>query len=650
LFTTVPNAGTTAHEPTADFDEAFGAAVGKEGLGDVDVAADGKDLYAVNLHDRRLYRYDATQSSAAAPKASYAIPDPGCADKSDWRPFGLGIQDGVVYVGGVCSAQSTGSKDDLRAVVQTFDPVTGQFTGTVLDQPLNFSRGVGYDRAGCKGEGWYPWTDTWPLTRDGQDCTTSSDPHHVVNPEPVLSDIVFETNGDMVIGFDDRFANRMGWQLPATSTSPPINAVQSGDINRACRGGDHMFVLDANGGCYNNATAANSGGQNSDVKEFYPGDWSYGLAPDPAHLEISEGGLALSKVETTIPFTAMDPTNAIGSGVRWIDRGTGQRSPGDDGNYLNDAFGKTGGMADLEVLCDEASLQLGNRVWRDTDEDGIQDPGEQPVVGATVNLYNAEGQKIGTALTNERGEYYFDSTLVKNVEPGVLQYGMTYTIRMDNPRDYTNGGVLEGWKSTRPNVGDNEEIDSSGEPGGNTFPEIEVTPKEAGANDHSADFGFTKSSVDLAVRKKGPAFVGPGGEVHYNILVVNNGPNDSSGWSITDPLPSSLTHARTASNGDVHCDITDNTLTCMGGQLKAGESRLITVIGQAPMTDGTRLTNCVTIQGNETDPNPDNNQDCWIVDVPLVDPAVGSAAMLVALGGVLYLRRRTVKPIGAALK
>ncbi|RMB79381.1 hypothetical protein [Streptomyces shenzhenensis] len=141
VFATVPNAGSTAHHPGAGMDEAFGAVVGKESLGDLDVSSDGKDLYVVNMHDRRLYRYDATQPTAAKEKASYAIKDPGCAAPGDWRPYGLGLYEGKVYVGGVCSAQSTGSKADMRAVVQVFDPVTGQFTGTVMDQPLNFPRG-----------------------------------------------------------------------------------------------------------------------------------------------------------------------------------------------------------------------------------------------------------------------------------------------------------------------------------------------------------------------------------------------------------------------------------------------------------------------------------------------------------------------------
>ncbi|MFD8396329.1 SdrD B-like domain-containing protein [Streptomyces sp. NPDC059680] len=641
VFTQVPNTGSTAHNPGAAMDEAFAPVVGKESLGDIKVSPDGKDLYAVNLHDRRLYRYDATQATADAPKASYAIQDPGCAARSDWRPFGLGFHEGKVYVGGVCSAESTGDKDDMRAVVYTFDPVTGQFTAKVMDQPLNFPRGgLNVDVPGfpappaqaCGGHGWYPWTETRPMTQDGKSCTHP----YIENPEPELSAIDFEANGDMVVGFADRFADRAGWNTPATSPNwPATTAFQGGDINRACTGGNHMFVLDANGGCTNNATPANDGHENTDVKEFYPGDNT-----GDVHQEISSGGVVVDKVETQIPFTAMDPINKTGSGVRWADRTSGTSSPNTDGNYLNDAFGKARGIGGLESLCDQAPLQIGNRVWQDTNENGIQDADEPGLAGVTVNLYDASGNKIGTTVTNARGEYYFDSTVSKNVKAEDLVYGRTYTIKMDNPDDYAAGGPLNGWVPTRPNQGDDDQVNSKGEPDGNPFPAIVINPAGAGQNDYDADFGFKKPSVDLSVIKVGPAIVDPAGQIAYNIIVTNNGPNDSTGWTITDPLPTGIFNVETS---DAGCGIDAGTLTCTGGPLKVGDSHTITIRGLAPASGPVRLDNCVTVKGNEQDPDLDNNTSCvttHVPEIPMIDPGVGTAAGLLALGGTLWLSRR----------
>lgn len=89
--------------------------------------------------------------------------------------------------------------------------------------------------------------------------------------------------------------------------------------------------------------------------------------------------------------------------------------------------------------------------------------------GATVNLYDADGDKIGTTVTNARGEYSFDSA-----SEGLVAGG-TYTVTMDNPADYQEGGPLHGW-----------------EPTGSPYPAFEVTPGGPGENDHSIDFGFRK--------------------------------------------------------------------------------------------------------------------------------------------------------------
>ncbi|MDT7781994.1 MAG: hypothetical protein QOF58_413, partial [Pseudonocardiales bacterium] len=85
VFATVPNAGAAKHNHQANFDGGFFAVPGTQSLGDIDVSEDGSELYVVNLGDKKLYVYDATQPTAAAPKASYAIPSP-CPSAGDWRP------------------------------------------------------------------------------------------------------------------------------------------------------------------------------------------------------------------------------------------------------------------------------------------------------------------------------------------------------------------------------------------------------------------------------------------------------------------------------------------------------------------------------------------------------------------------------------
>ncbi|MFJ2775407.1 SdrD B-like domain-containing protein [Kitasatospora sp. NPDC087315] len=464
LFATVPDAGTTAHGGGTDDD--FLAVPGKESLGGIKVTDDGADLFVVNLNDRRLYRYDATVPTAAAPKAVYPIPAPGCPAAGDWRPFGLGLQDGVGYLGGVCSGESTGRASDLRAVVLPFDPHTGAFHKPVLDQPLDYPRQSTVGSGPCDGAGWFPWTNTFPTSQNGQACQAN-----LAQPEPELGEIGFETDGSMLLDFRDRFADRS----PASPTPQSVAAVLSGgDLDKACPA-DGMYVMDTNNGC----------GLSPRGTRFFDNSRM------TFHHNAAYAGMALSKVENTIATSSFDPNStAFGYGTAFVQR-DGRQDPR-YGLRLNPAggiapFGKGASMGDLEVLCDQAPLQIGNRVWYDPERKGIQKPGQNPVAGVTVNLYDASEKLVGTAKTTARGEYYFDDSNVT----GGLKPRTGYTIRLDNPADYAEGGPLHQWVPTVPDVGDNPFINSKGiVPPGGTFPERALTTGGPGENNHTYDFGF----------------------------------------------------------------------------------------------------------------------------------------------------------------
>ncbi|MEU7642865.1 SdrD B-like domain-containing protein [Streptomyces sp. NPDC039016] len=476
LFATVPDAGTTAHGGGTD--DAFHAVPGKESLGGIKITDDGKDLFVVNLNNRKLYRYDSTLPTAAAPKAAYPIPDPGCPAAGDWRPFGLGLQDGTGYVGGVCSGESTGKVSDLRAVVMPFDLATGAFHKPVLDQPLDYPRQSTVGSGPCDGAGWFPWTNTYPTSQNGQACRTS-----LAQPEPELGEVGFETDGSMLLAFRDRFADR----APAGPTPNSAGQVLSGgDLDKACLAGG-VYVMDTNNGC----------GLSPRGTRFFD------TSRMTFHHNAAFAGMALSKVENSIATSGFDPNNltAVGYGTAFVQR-DGKPDP-KYGLRLNPAdanapFGKGASMGDLEVLCDQAPLQIGNRVWYDPERKGIQNPGQRPVVGATVNLYDKPGKPVGTTKTTARGEYYFDNSDVT----GGLKPRTKYTIRLDNPADYAKGGPLYQWVPTDADVGNNHFIDSKGiVPPGAKFPERALTTGGPGQNNHTYDFGFRQQEGVLRLVK-----------------------------------------------------------------------------------------------------------------------------------------------------
>ncbi|MBP7627364.1 MAG: carboxypeptidase regulatory-like domain-containing protein, partial [Zoogloea sp.] len=83
---------------------------------------------------------------------------------------------------------------------------------------------------------------------------------------------------------------------------------------------------------------------------------------------------------------------------------------------------------------------IGDKVWADCDNDGIQDAGEAGVPGITVKLLNASGAVIATTLTDANGNYLF-----KDLMPG------TYSVQFVAPTGYT---------FTTKDVGSNDAIDS----------------------------------------------------------------------------------------------------------------------------------------------------------------------------------------------
>ena len=58
---------------------------------------------------------------------------------------------------------------------------------------------------------------------------------------------------------------------------------------------------------------------------------------------------------------------------------------------MDGALGKAGGLGDVAAMLVEAPLQIGNVVWFDADQDGVQDPDEPAVPGVTVALLDDAG-------------------------------------------------------------------------------------------------------------------------------------------------------------------------------------------------------------------------------------------------------------------
>lgn len=129
-----------------------------------------------------------------------------------------------------------------------------------------------------------------------------------------------------------------------------------------------------------------------------------------------------------------------------------------------------------DICFRQTSLSLGNRVWYDTDNDGINDAAENGIANVTVNLYKddnndnvADGAPIASTTTNATGYYDFSALSAGNYIVGVVTPNgyMRSSVNggdPDNNTDLDNNGVIASGNETR---GLAITISAGGEPSGN---------------------------------------------------------------------------------------------------------------------------------------------------------------------------------------
>ncbi|NEB05966.1 SdrD B-like domain-containing protein [Streptomyces sp. SID13726] len=496
-FVTLP--GTlTAHDGTGNYlhDDGVYGRVGREGLGDVDVSGDGRTLYAVDLNDSKLYTV-ALQGTGdavtAGAQTGHAVPRPAdCV--GDWHPYGIGVRGSRVLVGGVCGAESTVTDalpwgDPSRLSAHVYEFKGGTFT-EIFAHALDYARGCAYRFTGASGykcgdatatgermsANWEAWNQRVPVREEHL---------FVAAPQPMLANIEIADNGDLVLGYRDRFADMQGNRTYAYgSTTQLVAAVAAGDVLRACASGT-AYTLESDGTCgaLKGSLPGNKLGPGGG--EFYN---DLTVLSDARHDQITEGGLVLQPYRNKVWSTVFDPyTNqAYEQGVRRWTAGSGAvegnqllKSTWSDGANL---FGKGNGLADLEIICDQAPVQIGDRVWYDADGDGIQDPSEPPVAGVVVTLTDRAGNKL-TATTDANGEYHLGTK--DGLKPDT-SYQAAFDHSGIDPSKLPGSPTLDQLKWTQRRAGSDPAIDSTVDSSGRTT----VRVGDPGFVDHDLDAGL----------------------------------------------------------------------------------------------------------------------------------------------------------------
>ncbi|MBK3574631.1 hypothetical protein JHN63_12570 [Streptomyces sp. MBT65] len=563
-FLTLP--GTlTAHDSTGNYlhDDAVYGRVGREGVGDVDVSGDGKTLYAVNLGDGKLYTVPLQGSGDGVTPgtvSSYAVPKPSSC-VGDWHPYGIGVRGKRVLVGGVCGAESTVSStaphgDPTQLSAHVYEFGSGGFT-ELFSTGLAYERGCAYRFLGAPDSAyrcadatrvgevmsadWEAWNQRVPAPETHR---------FVAAPQPMLTNLEIADNGDLVLGFRDRFADMQGQGTYDYGGNTLVSAIAAGDVLRACASGT-SYTLESNGSCgplTGNLTGNELGPGGG---EFYD---DLTVLSDAHHDQITEGGLVLQPYRKKLWSTAFDPytNSAFEQGVRrWnSENGSIEGALTVESTFSSgsDLFGKGNGLADLEIICDQAPVQIGNRVWFDTDRDGVQDPSEPPIAGVKVTLTPKGGGDPITVTTDANGEYYVGTA--QGLKPNAA-YDIVFDYSGVDPSELPGSPSMDELRWTTQNAGDDRLTDSDVDDEGRTG----VSVGDPGYVNHGIDAGVSaRQRGHLTVVKKDKVTGKPLAGASFELWRETNG---TDGLQTSGADPDTKAGGTCTTGADGHCVFRD---------------------------------------------------------------------------------------------
>ena len=521
---------TTPAAPARDLD-AYQKA-GEIGIGAMAISADQKTLYFVNLFDRNLYSIDISDPVAAATTPIINKINLGLV--AGQRPWAVEINRGFIYVGYVDSGEALATPTSASAaglaahVIRASEATPTVWSADLLNASLGYAKGspvgAGSPSSTTNANRWNTWTDAWSWgggATQTVEITWYGTPAHVF-PQPILSNLEFDSDGYLTLGFLDRASIQGGNRNHSTVSgdTDTYQSLASGDILIASQSGG-TFTIENNGSVGTRGPSTNAGNsQGPGGGEFY--NDRHAIGTGGIHNEFSLGGLTGMGGVSEIVSTSYDPLDQVRvAGINWLNSTTGAVTRGynqtpDAGGSANPdgTFQKGGGLGDIQALSNSAPLQIGNRVWFDGDQDGLQDADEPTISGVTVNLLQGT-TVIATRTTGSNGEYYFSST-DSDLTGEFVPNGGNYTVQFVKP---TTGSVNIGsdtrfgtvaWADvvfTTPDVGPKRSIDSNAivNVSDTTKGEFVYTAGSHGVNNDTIDAGFKANGTLRVVKAIDPA-------------------------------------------------------------------------------------------------------------------------------------------------
>jgi hypothetical protein len=580
--------GTNLSQPGRDLD-AF-AKVGKVAFGDIDIDETTDRLFAINLNQRTILTVDISGGTSSLAGASATTL--GSLTKSfnivgatglptmtggEVRPWGLKIYKGRGYLGVTNDASTSQLPADAKSYILSFDINN---IGAGFDVELTIDNYTNYKA----------WANTWTQTGFATSATSTA----LSWRQMVVSDIEFDDNGNMIISSLNRFGMQMGYfnYIPVAGNTNLVQVKAYADSIKAC---------------FNSSTTSWSLGATTcpipaggSTQEFFSQDWA-GDGTD----ESSNGAVALLMGSQKVVNVASDPFPAnvstndaqyyTSGGLNWFSTADGTKT-GTARLFLTTAnaqgFGKAIGLGDTEFNLNPAPIEIGNRVWDDVDNDGIQDAGEAGIAGVTVKLCLASAPTvaIGTATTDANGNYYFSSasgtSTASTIYGLTLTSGVAYQVKF--PLTVTGGKSL----SAKANAGSNDLIDGDATSGG----VINLTIGSAGQNNHSFDVAYSACVTPTApLASISPTSIVTGGAIQLSSSATGTDASTTYNWS--GPSSFSSTLQNPSSNAPGTAGGYTFTVTISNGGT-------CSVTATTSLTVSTALVPCTTVTGASITLNP----------------------------------------------
>ncbi|WP_165933530.1 Ig-like domain-containing protein [Arundinibacter roseus] len=424
--------------------------VGKEGLGDIEISADGNTMYVMDLTNRQVLEINMSTKTVTN---RYAITAPsGYPNAEDRRPFAIKHHKGELYIGMVGSGESSynssntnQNKIDLRGTILKLSGTSFSTVFTIdslgVADPTDpaathkYTSYRGNPNFGS-GLGWYGY-----FTTDIAPSYGLTNPNAFIqHPVPLISDIEFDKNDNMVIGIMDWSAHRYGNAnyIPNTSNTTNLKSVQAhGDVIKAVKSGSSWVKEAALGRFYDDMQAIPNPAPSGWPRDTYMGGM---IVTDCNGTELvvanmqdpyttNEGGVVwmrtsdgFMQTSTAPPASPTNSANAINASRLRVYWGTGGTS---------DSFGKANGLGDMvatfSVACANPTISA-----------QATDP--TCTVAGKIDLVSVTGgDKYGISLgTTYTGPVYASATALPSTLPSAIKSAISngadsvFTIRVFN--------------------------------------------------------------------------------------------------------------------------------------------------------------------------------------------------------------------------